>query len=74
MAWIDFRSFLKESTWDAETQLWEELYKDCGWMIKRGREYATSEPGWFCVMLTSQAEKSEDELHQPFEELKKRLV
>lgn len=53
MAWIDFRGFLKESTWDAETQLWEELYKDCGWMIKRGREYATSEPGWFCVMLTS---------------------
>lgn len=54
MAWVDFRKYLREDTWEAENELWEELYKDCGWMIKRGREYAVMEPGWFCVMLTSQ--------------------
>lgn len=53
MAWVDFRGLLKEKTWEAETELWQELFKECGWMIKRGREYATTEPGWFCVMLTS---------------------
>lgn len=41
MAWVDFRGHLTESTWEAENKLWVELYNDCGWMIKRGREFAT---------------------------------
>lgn len=43
-------------------------------MIKRGREYATTEPGWFCVMLTSQDFHDEETMGAPFEELKKRLA
>lgn len=42
-------------------------------MIKRGREYATSEPGWFCVMLTSQNFNDDKSMKAPFEELGKRL-
>ena len=74
MGWADFRGMLRESSWEAENELWEELYKECGWMIKRGREYATSEPGWFCVMLTSQNFHDDDSMKAPFEELSKRLV
>lgn len=74
MGWVDMRSYLVESSWEAENALWEELYKDCGWMIKRGREFATSEPGWFCVMLTSQMIQHDDQVVAPFNELKKRLV
>jgi aspartate/methionine/tyrosine aminotransferase len=62
MGWVDMRAFLVESSWEAENALWEELYKDCGWMIKRGREFATSEPGWFCVMLTSQTFQDDDSM------------
>lgn len=74
MGWVDFRGYLRESSWEAENELWEELYKECGWMIKRGREFATSEPGWFCVMLTSQNFQDDESMCAPFEELKNRLV
>jgi len=60
MGWVDLRAFLRESSWEAENELWEELYKDVGWMVKRGREYASQEPGWFCVMLCSQQHQKED--------------
>lgn len=74
MGWVDLRAYLRESSWEAENELWEELYKEVGWMVKRGREYASQEPGWFCVMLCSQPIHSEDDLKLPFEELQNRLV
>lgn len=36
MAWADFRKLLKEPTWEAEDQLWDELFKKCKWLVTRG--------------------------------------
>ena len=34
--WADFRKYLKAQTWEAEGELWEELFNECKWLITKG--------------------------------------
>ena len=74
MVLADLGAFLREPTWEAEEELWMELFNDVKWHVSPGGQYITSRPGWFRVMFTAQVYHTDAELAKPFEELGRRLI
>lgn len=73
MAWADFRRYLKEDTWDAEQELWMELFESSRVLFTTGSSCQSEVPGFFRICFAWPAASEEDPAIA-MKELKKRLV
>jgi 1-aminocyclopropane-1-carboxylate synthase len=73
MAWADFRVHLRSQTWDAEYNLWRELFARSRILLTTGKSCHSSVPGFFRVCFAWPAVSEEDPT-VAMRELKLRLV
>lgn len=73
MAWADFRKHLRTASWDAELELWKELFSTSRILLTTGKSCRSSEPGFFRICYAWPAVTEEDPT-VAMKELKARLI
>lgn len=56
--WMDLRSLLKESSFEAEMVLWRVIINDVKLNVSPGSSFHCSEPGWFRVCFANMDEET----------------
>ncbi|KAL3743010.1 hypothetical protein ACJRO7_018333 [Eucalyptus globulus] len=56
--WMDLKGFLKESTVEAETDLWRVIINDVKLNVSPGSSFHCSEPGWFRICIANMNEET----------------
>nr|AFU90954.1 1-aminocyclopropane-1-carboxylate synthase [Psidium guajava] len=56
--WMDLRGLLRESTVEAETDLWRIIINDVKLNVSPGSSFHCSEPGWFRVCVANRNEET----------------
>ncbi|KAI3421481.1 DET1- and DDB1-associated protein 1, partial [Psidium guajava] len=56
--WMDLRGLLRESTVEAETDLWQIIINDVKLNVSPGSSFHCSEPGWFRVCIANMNEET----------------
>lgn len=55
--WADFSAYLQEPTFEAELELFDKMFNECGVFISPGQFFHADRPGWFRVCF------AQDEAH-----------
>lgn len=74
MAWADFRHLLKEPSWEAETQLWNELFDEHRVLLTTGRSCRAHAPGYFRICYAYPAVGDSGDEQVAMRELRRRLL
>lgn len=72
MAWADFRAHLRTPTWEAELELWKDLFSTSRVLLTTGKSCCSSEPGFFRICYAWPA-VTEDDPTVAMTELRARL-
>ena len=73
MAWADFRRHLRTATWDAELELWRDLFSTSRILLTTGKSCSSNEPGFFRICYAWPA-VTDDDPTVAMKELKARLL
>ena len=74
MAWVDMSAFLKEPTFKAEKELWEDLVNDAKIILTTGESCFSNKPGMFRVCYAYPDNGEEDDCQAAMRQLKIRLI